>query len=161
MIAYCSRWAVLVMLLCAANSAFAQTFPSRPITLYLPFIPGPTDSMARKFTEVAARHLGQPIVVENKPGAGGTLAPALMSRTAKPDGYTLTIMSSSLFRYPYILQRLHEAFSKAFDDPELLKVLDMLKKDPWPMTPAAYTAWAKESYRLERAMVERAGMMAK
>lgn len=320
MIAYCPRRAVLVVLLCAATSAFAQTFPSRPITLYLPFIPGPTDSMARKFAEVAARHLGQPIVVENKPGAGGTLAPALMSRTAKPDGYTLTIMSSSLFRYPYmqkvdwdpiqdftyiaglatdsmsievqaaspfrsfddvvrwaranpgrlsygtpgagtsmhlvteaaagqlgiqllhvpykggsdvmrallggeimiavdtagtmftqvaagkarylmqfnekrsrwlpevptarevgldmvvtvplgiggprgvpepVVNRLHEAFSKAIDDPETLKVLDTLKKDPWPMTPAAYTAWAKESYRLERAMVERAGMMAK
>jgi len=312
--------AALGMLACAAGIASAQTFPSRPITLYLPFIPGATDTMARKFTEIAAKNLGQPIVVENKPGAGGTLGPALMARSAAPDGHTLSVIPSSLFRYPYmqkvdwdpirdftyvtglttdamsmevaaaspfrsfedvvrwaranpgrlsygtpgagtsmhlltetaaaqlglqllhvpykggsdvmrallggeimvavdtagtfftqvaagkarylvqfgekraawmadvptarevgldfvytvavgiagprglpepVVNRLHEAFSKAFEDPETLRVLEVLKKDPWPMTPAAYTAWAKESYRQERAMVERAGMMAK
>ncbi len=84
------------------GAAVAQSYPSRPITLYVPFVPGPTDHAARKVAEVAARHLGQPIVVENKPGAGGTLAPVLMARTGKPDGYLLSVVPSSLFRTHYM-----------------------------------------------------------
>ena len=304
----------------AAGSVSAQNFPTRPVTLYVPFVSGTTDTLARKVAEVASRHLGQPVVVENKPGAGGTLAPVLMARTAKPDGYTLSLIPSSLFRYPYmqkvdwdpiqdftyitgmsidamsfqtsaespfktfedmvrwaranpgkltygtpgagtsmhlltetaaqklgievlhipykggsdtikallaqetmvtvdtagttypyvasgrarylvqfnetranymrdvptakelgidivytiavgiagprglpeaVVDRLHEAFRKALDDPETLKLLDTLKKDPWPVGPAAYTAWARASYLQERAMVERAGMLVK
>jgi tripartite-type tricarboxylate transporter receptor subunit TctC len=279
-----------------------------------------TDTLARKVAEVAARYLGQPVIVENKPGAGGTLAPVQMARTAKPDGYTLSLIPSSLFRYPYmqkvdwdpikdftyiaglsidamsiqtyadspfgsfedmvrwaranpgkltygtpgagtsmhllietaaaqlgvdvshipykggsdlikallahetmvtvdtagtiyphvasgrarylvqfnetrasymrevptakelgidmvynigvgvagprglpevIVNRLHEAFRKALEDPETLKLFDTLKKDPWPLGPEEYTAWAKASYLQERAMVERAGMLVK
>ena len=86
----------------AAGSISAQTYPSHPITLYVPFVAGTTDTMARKVAEIAAKHLGQPVVVENKPGAGGTLAPVLMARTAKPDGYTVSLIPSSLFRYPYM-----------------------------------------------------------
>ena len=59
------------------------------------------------------------------------------------------------------VNRLHEAFSKAFEDPETLRILDSLKKDPWPMTPAAYSAWAQEAVRQERTMVERAGLLMK
>jgi tripartite-type tricarboxylate transporter receptor subunit TctC len=304
----------------AAGGVAAQTYPSRPITLYVPFVSGTTDTLARKVAEVAARHLGQPVVVENKPGAGGTLGPVLMARTAKPDGYTLSLIPSSLFRYPYmqkvdwdpiqdftyvtglsidamsfqtsadspfktfedmvrwaranpgklsygtpgagtsmhlltetaaaklgievlhipykggsdtirallahetmvtvdtagttypyvasgrarylvqfnetranymrdvptakelgidivytiavgiagprglpeaIVSRLHEAFRKGLEDPETVKLLDTLKKDPWLVGPADYTAWAKASYLQERAMVERAGMLVK
>lgn len=60
-----------------------------------------------------------------------------------------------------VVNRLYEAFRKAMEDPETLKLLETLKKDPWPMTSAAYTAWAKETYRRERDMVERAGMLVK
>jgi tripartite-type tricarboxylate transporter receptor subunit TctC len=98
-----SRWlSALAAFACAAGLAQAQTFPSRPITLYVPFVPGPTDTAARKVAEVASRHLGQPIVIENKPGAGGTLAPVQMARAGKPDGYLLSVVPSSLFRYPYM-----------------------------------------------------------
>ena len=300
--------------------ALAQAWPTRPITVYVPFVPGPTDSAVRKVSEVAARHLGQPIIIENKPGAGGTLGPALMARSARPDGYLLSVIPSSLFRYhfmqkvdwdpirdftyiaglteddmsiqvaadspfktfddvvrwakanpgrltygtpglgtsmhlltetaaaqlgiqivhvPYkgaselvralitgetmitadtagaiqpqvaagkarylvqfsgkrvawmpgvptarelgldfvytvavgiggprdlpapILEKLAEAFRKGLEDPDTLKLLDTLKKDPWPVGPAAYTAFAKKSVELERKMVERAGLMAK
>ena len=305
---------------CAAGGALAQNFPTRPITLYVPFVAGTTDTMARKFAEVAARNLGQPIVVENKPGAGGSLGPVLMARSAKPDGYTLSLVPSTLFRYPYlqkvdwdpiqdftyiagltvdamsfqtyadspfrnfddmvrwaranpgkltygtpgagtsmhlltetaaaqlgiqvvhvpykggsdlikallahetmvtvdtagtiyphvaagkarylaqfnetrasymkdvptakelgldmvftiavgvagpkglpepIVNRLYEAFRKGFEDPDTLRLLETLKKDPWPVGPAAYTAWARATVQQERAMVERAGMMVK
>jgi tripartite-type tricarboxylate transporter receptor subunit TctC len=311
----------LLLLLCAVSlPAAAQTWPTRPITLYVPFVPGPTDTAARKVAEVAARHLGQPIIIENKPGAGGTLGPALMARSAKPDGYLLSVIPSSLFRYhfmqkadwdpirdftyiaglteddmsiqvsadspfktfgdvvawakanpgrltygtpglgtsmhlltetaagqlgiqlvhvPYkgaselvralitgetmitadtagaiqpqvaagkarylvqfsakrvawmpevptakelgldfvytvavgiggpkdlpapIANRFAEAVKKALDDPDTLKLLDTLKKDPWPVGPAEYTAFAKKSVELERRMVERSGLLAK
>jgi tripartite-type tricarboxylate transporter receptor subunit TctC len=316
-------WKILTglgLFACAAGPADAQTFPVRPITVYVPFVAGTTDTMARKVAEVAARSLGQPVVIENKPGAGGTLGPVLMARTAKPDGYTIALIPSSLFRYPYlqkvdwdpiqdftyvtglttdamafqtysdspirtfddmvrwaranpgkltygtpgagtsmhllaetaasqlgiqivhvpykggsdlirallahetmvtadtagtiypqvaagkarylaqfnetrasymkdiptakelgldmvftiavgiagpkgmpeqIVNRLHEAFRKGVEDPETLKLLDTLKKEPWLVGPAAYTAWAKATHLQERAMVERAGMLVK
>ncbi len=308
-----------VLLAGVAGAAFGQGFPSRPITLYVPFVPGPTELMARKFAEVATRHLGQTVLVEPKPGAGATLAPVQMART-RPDGYTLSVVTSSLFRYPSmqkvewdpiadftyitglttdavtigvasaspfrtledamqwaranpgklsfgspgagtsmhvlgetvaammkasilhvpykggsdvmrallggeimiagdtgaafagyatsgrarplvqfgetrvrwmadvptarelgldmvytvptvvagprglpesIVQRLHEAFSKTFEDKDALRFFENMKKDPWPMTPAGATAWARESVALERKMVERAGMAIK
>ena len=311
---------VFIALACAAGMASAQTFPTRPITLYVPFVPGPTDTAARKVAEVASRQLGQPIVIENKPGAGGTLAPVLMARNGKPDGYLLALIPSSLFRFPYmqkvdwdpirdftfisgmtsddmsiqvamdsqfkvfgdvvqwakanpgrltygtpgvgtsmhllvetaaaelgiqvvqvpykgaselvralitnetmitsdtagailpqvqagkarylvqfgekragwmrevptarelglnmvytvavgiagprdlpdaIVQRLSDAFRKALEDPDTVKLFDTLKKDPWLIGPAAYTTWAKTTVEQERKMVERAGLMVK
>jgi tripartite-type tricarboxylate transporter receptor subunit TctC len=81
----------------------AQDFPTRPITLICPWPPGgSTDTHLRKFAEIASRHLGQPIVIENKPGAGGMLGPAGMASTAKPDGYTLSQLTVSAFRQPYM-----------------------------------------------------------
>ena len=316
--------ALLLLLCAAALPAAAQTSPSswptRPITLYVPFVPGPADTAARKVAELVSKNLGQPIIIENKPGAGGTLGPALMARTAKPDGYLLSVIPSSLFRYhfmqkvdwdplrdftyiaglteddmsiqvaadspfktfgdvvtyakanpgkltygtpglgtsmhlltetaaaqlgiqivhvPYkgaselvralitgetmitadtagaiqpqiaagkarylvqfsakrvawmpgvptarelgldfvysvgvgiggprdlpapIVNRFADAVRKALQDPETVKLLDTLKKDPWPIGPAEYTAFAKKSVELERGMVERSGLMAK
>ena len=81
----------------------AQDFPSRPITLICPWpAGGSTDTHLRKFAEIAARHLGQPIVIENKPGAGGMLGPAGMAGAAKPDGYTLSQLTVTAFRQPYM-----------------------------------------------------------
>ncbi len=80
----------------------AQAFPSRPITLYCAFpAGGPTDQVLRAFAESASRTLGQPIVVESKPGAGGTVAPIAL-KSAKPDGYTLSQLAISVFRIPHM-----------------------------------------------------------
>ena len=80
----------------------AQGFPSRPITLYCAFpAGGPTDQVLRAFAESASRTLGQPIVVESKPGAGGTVAPIAL-KSAKPDGYTLSQLAISVFRIPHM-----------------------------------------------------------
>ncbi|HET6264311.1 MAG TPA: tripartite tricarboxylate transporter substrate binding protein [Usitatibacter sp.] len=90
-------------LLLTAGVAGAQDFPNRPITLICPWpAGGSTDTHLRKFAEIAGRHLGQPIIVENKPGAGGMLGPAGMASTAKPDGYTLSQITVGAFRQPYM-----------------------------------------------------------
>ena len=63
-----------------ASPAFAQGYPSRPITLIVPWpAGGSTDTHLRKLAELASRQLGQPIIIENKPGFGGMLGPAGMA----------------------------------------------------------------------------------
>jgi tripartite-type tricarboxylate transporter receptor subunit TctC len=77
-------WAVAV----ATGGAVAQSFPSRPVTLIVPWpAGGTTDVGMRALASATERHLGQPIVVENRPGGSGTLGPGQMAATAKPDGY--------------------------------------------------------------------------
>lgn len=86
-----------------SRSAFAQAFPSRAITLIVPFpAGGATDTLFRALASVAARRLGQPIEVANRPGESGTRAPADMARTAAPDGYTLAVLPASLYRLPHL-----------------------------------------------------------
>lgn len=88
----------------AATRAMAQGaagFPSKPVTLIVPWpAGGPTDVALRALAEVAAKHLGQPIIIDNKAGASGTLGPATMAATAKPDGYTVAQIPTTVFRVP-------------------------------------------------------------
>jgi tripartite-type tricarboxylate transporter receptor subunit TctC len=82
-------------------STFAQAFPARPIKLIIAFpAGGPTDITMRSLADNASRILGQTVVVENKPGAGGTL-PAQQLQTTAPDGYTLAQIPLGVFRMPY------------------------------------------------------------
>ena len=75
--------------------AFSQTFPTRPITMVVPFPPGGlADIVARPVAEAMSRDLGQPVVIENRAGAGGGIGMALAAR-AKPDGYTVLMALSS------------------------------------------------------------------
>lgn len=70
-------------------------YPSRPITMVVPFPPGGSvDIMARQYSEPLSRVLGVPIVVENRPGAGGSVGAQYVAR-AKADGYTLVVSSQS------------------------------------------------------------------
>jgi tripartite-type tricarboxylate transporter receptor subunit TctC len=79
----------------------AQAFPAKPIKLLVAFpAGGPTDITMRQLADNAGKILGQPVVVENKPGAGGTL-PAQQLQTAPPDGYTLAQIPLGVFRLPY------------------------------------------------------------
>lgn len=68
--------------------ASAQTFPDRPIQLVIPFAPGDTDNMLRPFVEKMGEFLGQPVVLNYRPGAGGGVGAGFVA-TSKPDGYTL------------------------------------------------------------------------
>ena len=75
----------------SSAGALAQGYPSRPITWVVPFAAGgPTDVVARTLSIPMGKALGQTVVVENKVGAGGTLAAAAVAR-ATPDGYTFLI----------------------------------------------------------------------
>jgi len=96
--------------LCAAATATAlllpafaqaQAFPAKPIKLVIAFpAGGPTDITMRQLADNAGKILGQPVIVENKPGAGGTI-PAQGLQTAPPDGYTLAQIPLGVFRLPY------------------------------------------------------------
>jgi len=98
-------------LLCAATLAacglfsplasFAQAFPAKPIKLIIAFpAGGPTDITMRQLADNASKILGQPVIIDNKPGAGGTL-PAQALQTSQPDGYTLAQIPLGVFRLGY------------------------------------------------------------
>jgi tripartite-type tricarboxylate transporter receptor subunit TctC len=86
-----------------AGFAQAQQFPTRPVTLIVPWpAGGSTDIGMRALASATEKHLGQSIVIENKPGAGGTIGPANMAAGAKPDGYTVAQLPITVFRMPFI-----------------------------------------------------------
>jgi tripartite-type tricarboxylate transporter receptor subunit TctC len=85
----------------ALSAAQAQGFPTRPIKLLVAFpAGGPTDITMRSLADNAGKILGQTVVVENKPGAGGTL-PAQQLQSSAADGYTLAQIPLGVFRLPY------------------------------------------------------------
>ncbi|WP_423459429.1 tripartite tricarboxylate transporter substrate binding protein [Ottowia sp. VDI28] len=98
-------WLGLALLL-ALSASLAKAdgdYPNRPIRLLVGFgAGGPTDLTFRKLAELAGKELGQPIIVENKPGAGATLAPSTMARVDKPDGYTIAAATAGLLRFPHM-----------------------------------------------------------
>jgi tripartite-type tricarboxylate transporter receptor subunit TctC len=85
------------------GSAVGQAFPSKPITLICPWpAGGPTDLHLRKVTELGSKHLGQPVIVENRPGGSGMNGPVQMAKTAKPDGYIISQLAITAFRVPHM-----------------------------------------------------------
>ena len=88
------KWLVIAGLVTASNLAAAQSFPDKTITLVVPNPPGGlVDTSARLLSEPLTRVIGQPVVVDNKPGASGNIAYQYVAN-AKPDGYTLLISYS-------------------------------------------------------------------
>jgi tripartite-type tricarboxylate transporter receptor subunit TctC len=98
----------------AATTAMAQSYPTKPITMIVPWpAGGSTDVAMRAIAEGASKILGQPIVVDNKAGASGTLGPATMAATAKPDGYTVAQMPITVMRLP-LMQKVSWDAEKSF-----------------------------------------------
>src|SRR5580700_2322641 len=88
--------AAAVMLVCAGSQAGAQTYPANKITIIVAFAPGGiADTLARLIGQGLSDRLHQPVVVENRGGAGGNIAAGLVARAA-PDGYTLLATTTAL-----------------------------------------------------------------
>ena len=93
--------APLLAALALCGAAQAQAYPVKPVTLIVPWpAGGSTDIAMRAIADAAEKHLGQPIVVDNKAGGSGTVGPATMAAAAKPDGYTIAQMPITVFRLP-------------------------------------------------------------
>jgi len=101
------RFVAWLALVAAASTAVAQTFPSRPVKIIVPFPPGGSaDAAARIVAEKTSEEWKQPVLVENKPGAGTTIAAAFVAGSA-PDGYVLYLtgpishaVSAALYKNP-------------------------------------------------------------
>jgi tripartite-type tricarboxylate transporter receptor subunit TctC len=98
---------VLLALTAGAGGTAAQTYPTRPIRLVIPYPPGgAVDLIARLYGQALTVRLGQPVVIENKPGSGGNLASDTVAKAA-PDGYTLLHGSDNVFMSnPHIYGRM-------------------------------------------------------
>lgn len=90
-----ARWLIAASLICCAWMASAHTWPSKPVRIVLQFPPGgSTDAVARILAQSLTTSLGQPVVVENKPGADGAIAGEFVAR-AEPDGHTFFLATNT------------------------------------------------------------------
>ncbi|TWG87035.1 tripartite-type tricarboxylate transporter receptor subunit TctC [Cupriavidus gilardii J11] len=100
------RALALVATLLAGGAQAADGFPQKPVTMVVPFSAGgPTDVVARSLGAAMSKHLGQSVVVENRTGAGGTVAAAHVAR-AQPDGYTVLIHHNGMATAPALYRKL-------------------------------------------------------
>jgi tripartite-type tricarboxylate transporter receptor subunit TctC len=99
---------ILACVACKAP-AQSQTYPTRPVTFVIPFsVGGAVDIQLRALAIAAEKHLGQPIVLENRPSATGTLGPAQVAASAKPDGYTITQVHTGVLRLPFMTKTTYD-----------------------------------------------------
>jgi tripartite-type tricarboxylate transporter receptor subunit TctC len=117
----------VVAALVSATPALAQNYPSRPITIIVPFAAGgPTDLVARVIADKMQAPLGQPLVIENVAGAGGSIAGTRVARAA-PDGYTLEIgnngsnlLSGALYDLPVDIIKDFAPIAELTDNPQII-----------------------------------------
>jgi tripartite-type tricarboxylate transporter receptor subunit TctC len=110
-----------------ASHATAQVFPSRPVTMIVPFAAGgPTDTLARIFSERMRSPLGQPIVIENVTGAAGTIGVGRAARAA-PDGYTIVlgawnthVVNGAVYALPYDVLKDFEPVALLASNPQVI-----------------------------------------
>ena len=144
--------AAIALTIAALAPAHAQPFPSRPITLIVPFPPGgSTDTAARIMAERMRPILGQPIVIENVGGAGGSIGVGRVAR-APADGYTIDIgqwdthVGSIIYKLNYDLEKDFEPIGLISNNPQLMvakknlaannlnELVALMKKDPGKVT---------------------------
>ena len=119
------RWfgaiAAAAALLVGVGTAAAQsTFPSRPVHIFVPYAAGgAVDILARTLSDAVSRQWGQPVVVENRPGAGGVVASQALA-ASPPDGYTLIVVASGHATNPFIYPKLPYDTFKDFTPISLL-----------------------------------------
>lgn len=139
--------AVALPLLFAGSAALAQNWPSRPIKIIVPYTPGDgPDVIARLIGDKISERLGQPVVVDNKPGASGQIGPTLVAK-APPDGYTLGVgLVTNLALAPHTYKNLPYDPLKDFA-PVALGAINYLSLVARPDAPfnnvAEMISWAK------------------
>ncbi|WP_076999052.1 tripartite tricarboxylate transporter substrate binding protein BugD [Variovorax sp. KK3] len=132
---FCKNALAALALVAAGASAWAQAYPTKPITWIVPFAAGgPTDALARSIAERVAREVGQPIVIDNSPGAGGTVGAAKAARAA-PDGYTMLVGHMGYMgAAPALYKKLNydpvKDFAPVFRFPDTPLVLMVRKEHP-------------------------------
>ena len=140
---YCLALAAL-----AAPVAQAQTYPDKPIHIVVAFTPGSaTDVVARAVAQAMSQSMGQPIVVDNRPGAGGTIAATLVAK-APPDGYTLLVHSSGHTVNPSIYPNL------GYDTVKDLKGVSLLAQQPNILVAAPSKGWKTAADLVKAAQAE-------
>ncbi len=94
-----------LVLALAISGAWAQSYPGKPVRIIVPFGPGGPDALARLLGAQLTQQMGQPFVVENKPGANGVIGAEFVAKSA-PDGYTLMVTSSGFVTAPSMYKKL-------------------------------------------------------
>ena len=118
------RLLIGALALAFAGTAQAQTWPDKPVHIVVAFTPGSaTDVIGRSVSNELSARLGQPVIIENRPGAGGTIAAAQVAKAA-PDGYTLLLNSSGHTVNPWIYSNL------SYDTAKDLKGISLLARQP-------------------------------
>jgi tripartite-type tricarboxylate transporter receptor subunit TctC len=129
-----------------SSLALAQAYPAKPVSLVVPFAAGgPTDIVARTLAAAMTKTLGQSVVVENKTGAGGTIAPGYVAK-AQPDGYTFLIHHNGMATAPALYRKL--AYNPVTDFEHVGNVVDVPmtmigRKDLPPKNTAELVAYVK------------------
>jgi tripartite-type tricarboxylate transporter receptor subunit TctC len=129
------RLLIATLALALAAPVQAQTWPDKPVHVIIAFTPGSaTDVIARSMSNELSAKLGQPVIVENKPGAGGTIAAGLVAK-APPDGYTLLVNSSGHTVSPWIYKSL------SYDTAKDLMGISLLARQPNIMVVSPDRGW--------------------
>jgi tripartite-type tricarboxylate transporter receptor subunit TctC len=123
-----SRIAFAALLLAFTSAAPAQTYPSGPLTLVVPFAPGGgTDFIGRVLSEQLGPRLGQRVIVDNRGGAGTIIGTSAVAK-AKPDGQTMLVNGASMAFFPSLFKNL------PFDPARDLKIVTLVSEQPYVLT---------------------------
>ena len=107
------------------GSAVAQQWPTKPITMVVPFPPGgPTDMVARVLAQQVGQQLGQTVIIDNRPGANGNIGNAMVAK-AQPDGYTVLYNTSSIALSPSLYKKLSYDVNKDLQPVALTAVVPL------------------------------------
>jgi tripartite-type tricarboxylate transporter receptor subunit TctC len=120
----------LSVVLAASSAAFAQSFPTKPVTMVVPYSPGgSSDIMGRAIAQKLAEVWGQPVVVENRPGATTTVGAAHVARSA-PDGYTMLLAAPPFVITQYVYPNLSYDSRKDFAPVSLIAYFPLILTVP-------------------------------
>jgi tripartite-type tricarboxylate transporter receptor subunit TctC len=123
-----NRIALVASLFACTSSCWAQTFPTGPLTLIVPFAPGGgTDFIGRVLSEQLTTQLGQRVIVDNRGGAGTVIGTNAVAK-AKPDGQTMLVNGASMAFFPALFKDL------PFDPAKDLRIVTLVSEQPYVLT---------------------------